>query len=61
MVPKKYSSHSPLMMALEEGQDCDSVVETLLELEVSVAFKNKVSVVMKRLLWHWDVYVCMYT
>ncbi len=49
------------MMALEEGQDCDSVVETLLELEVSVAFKNKVSVVMKRLLWHWDVYVCMYT
>ncbi len=42
-VPKKYSSHSPLMMALEEGQDGDSVVETLLELGASVAFKNMVS------------------
>ncbi len=54
-VPKKYSSHSPLMMALEkvkEGQDGDSVVETLLELGASVAFKNKVGVVMERLLWH---------
>ncbi len=44
------------MMALEEGQDGDSVVEALLELGASVAFKNKVSVAMKRLLWHWDVY-----
>ncbi len=43
-VPKKYSSHSPLMMAL---------VETLLELGASVAFRNKVGVVMKWLLWHW--------
>ncbi len=45
------------MMALEkgqdgDGQDGDSVVETLLELGASVAFKNKVGVVMERLLWH---------
>ncbi len=43
------------MMALEkvkEGQDGYSVVETLLELGASVAFKNKVGVVMERLLWH---------
>ncbi len=35
------------MMALEEGLDGDSVVETLLELGASVAFKNKVGVVIK--------------
>ena len=40
------------MMALEEGQDGDSVVETLLELGASVAFRNKVGVVIKWLLWH---------
>ncbi len=40
------------MMALEEAQDDDSVVETLLELGASVAFKNKVGVVMEGLLWH---------
>ncbi len=32
------------MMALEEGQDGDSVVETLLELGASVAFNKKVGV-----------------
>ncbi len=46
-VPKKYCSHSPLMMALEKGQDGDKMVETLLELGSSVAFNKKVGVVME--------------
>ncbi len=50
VVPKKYSSHSPLMMALEKGQDGDKMVETLLELGASVAFNNKVGVVIKGML-----------
>ncbi len=52
-VPKKYCSYSPLMMALEKGQDGDKMVETLLELGSSVAFNKKVGVVMKRL----DIYM----
>ena len=38
---KKYHCHSPLMIACED--ECESVISVLLELEATVALKNKVN------------------